>query len=210
MDRPEDVEVDPFTGKVYVAMTFNEARKPGQANAANPRTPNNFGHIIEITPPAVNGKPDHTATECAWDFFLIAGNPADAAHGARYHGPVSPSGWLACPDNLAFDPAGRLWIATDGQGYLAKFADSLYAAETGGERRGITRCFFTGPRGAEITGPVFTPDGRTLFLSIQHPGSETGSTFERPSTRWPDFQVDVPPRSAVIAITKADGGEIGS
>ncbi len=210
MDRPEDIEADPFTGNIYVALTFSELRKPDQVDAANPRGPNNFGHIIEIVPPAVNGNPDHTATECRWNFFLIAGNPANPGHGARYHGPVSSNGWLACPDNLAFDPRGRIWITTDGQDYIANFADSLYAAETSGERRGITRCFFNGPRGAEITGPAFTPDGRTLFLSIQHPGDEKGSTFDRPSTRWPDFTDGVPPRSAVVAVTKADGGEIAS
>lgn len=210
MDRPEDVEANPFTGNIYVALTFNEARKPDQVDAANPRGPNNFGHIIEIVPPLVNGKPDHTATECAWNFFLIAGDPANSAHGARYSGPVSSNGWLACPDNLAFDPRGRIWIATDGQEYIAKFADSLYAAETGGAHRGVTRCFFNGPRGSEITGPEFTPDGRTLFLSIQHPGDEEGSTFDNPSTRWPDFKEGMPPRSSVVAITKGNGGEIGS
>src|SRR6185436_12289584 len=115
MDRPEDIEVDPFTGNIYVALTFSEVRKPDQVDAANPRGPNNFGHIIEIVPPAQNGNPDHTATECAWNFFLIAGNPENPGHGARYSGPVSSNGWLACPDNLAFDPKGRIWIATDGQ-----------------------------------------------------------------------------------------------
>jgi len=193
-----------------VVMTYSEVRKPDQVDAANPRGPNKFGHIIEIVPPAVNGKPDHTATECAWNFFLIAGNPAVPEDGARYHGPVSSNGWLACPDNIAFDPRGRIWIATDGQDYIAGFANSLYAAETSGKRRGITRCFFNGPRGSEITGPEFTPDGRTLFLSIQHPGDEKGSTFDKPSTRWPDFKEGMPPRSAVVAIIKADGGEIGS
>ena len=78
-----------------------------------------------------------------------------------------------------------------------------------GPDRGITRAFFTGPRGSEITGPAFTPDGTTLFLSVQHPGDEKGSTFEKPSTRWPDFREDTPPRSSVLAITRDDGGEIG-
>jgi secreted PhoX family phosphatase len=210
MDRPEDVEANPLTGNVYVVMTYSEVRKPDQVDAANPRGPNKFGHIIEIVPPTVNGKPDHTATKCAWNFFLIAGNPAIPEDGARYHGPVSSNGWLACPDNIAFDPQGRIWIATDGQDYIAGFANSLYAAETSGERRGITRCFFNGPRGSEITGPEFTPDGRTLFLSIQHPGDEEGSTFDKPSTRWPDFKNGVPPRSSVVAISKADGSEIGN
>ncbi len=210
MDRPEDVEASPLTGRVYAVMTFNERRTPKQVDAANPRGPNNFGHIIEIVPPNVNGKPDHSAVECAWNFFLLGGDPSNTAHGARYQGPVTANGWLAAPDNVAFDPHGRVWIVTDGQDDWAGFADSVYAAETSGPRRGITRNFFSAPRGAEVCGPEFTPDGRTLFLAIQHPAEEKGSTYDKPSTRWPDFKDGVPPRPAVVAITKTDGGEIGS
>jgi len=210
MDRPEDVEAHPTTGHVYVVLTFNERRKPDQVNAANTRGPNKWGHIIEIVPPLVNGRPDHAATECRWEFFLMGGDPANPEHGARYQGTVTHNGWLVAPDNVAFDPGGRLWISTDGQDDWAGFADSVYAAETSGPRRGITRNFFSAPRGAEICGPEFTPDGRTLFLAIQHPADEKGSTFDKPSTRWPDFKDGVPPRPSVIAVTKADGGEIGS
>jgi uncharacterized protein len=210
MDRPEDVEVNPASGRVYVVLTYNERRTPDQVDAANPRGPNKSGHIIEIVPPMANGKADHTATECAWEFFIVGGDPKNAEAGARYHGVVSANGWIAAPDNLAFDPKGRIWIATDGQDDWAGFADSLYAAETSGPQRGVPRNFFSCPRGAEVTGPAFTPDGKTLFLSVQHPADEKGSTFDKPSTRWPDFQPDMPPRAAVVAITKADGGEIGS
>jgi secreted PhoX family phosphatase len=210
MDRPEDVEAHPATGRVYVVLTYNEDRKPDQVNVANPRGPNKYGHIIEIIPPMANGKPDHTATECQWEFFIVGGDPRNPEHGARYHGAVSANGWIAAPDNIAFDPKGRIWIATDGQDDWAGFADSVYAAETSGPRRGVTRCFFSAPRGAECTGPAFTPDGETLFLSVQHPGHETDATFDKPPTRWPDFSPDMPPRSAVVAITKVDGGEIGS
>ena len=216
MDRPEDVEVNPLTGRVYVVLTFNENRRPEQIDAANPRGPNPYGHIIEIVPPMVNGKADHTAAECTWEFFILGGDPRNPEHSARYgntaRSEVTPSanGWPAAPDNLTFDPKGRIWIATDGQEDWAGFADSLYAAETSGPQRGVTRNFFSGPRGAEITGPAFTPDGKTLFVSVQHPGDEKGSTFDQPSTRWPDFKPDMPPRPSVVAITKMDGGEIGS
>jgi len=210
MDRPEDVEAHPATGRVYVVLTYNEQRKPEQVNAANPRGPNRYGHIIEIVPPLADGAPDHAATECAWGFFLLGGDPAKPEHGARYAAPVTANGWVAAPDNVAFDPHGRIWISTDGQDDAAGFADSVYAAETSGPRRGATRCFFSAPRGAEICGPEFTPDGKTLFLSIQHPGDESGSTYDKPSTRWPDFKDGVPPRSSVVAVTKSDGGEIGS
>jgi secreted PhoX family phosphatase len=209
MDRPEDVEAHPVTGRIYVVLTYNESRKPDQINAANPRANNRFGHIVEIVPPLVNGKPDHAATECDWGFFVLGGNPRDPAHGARYGGPVSPNGWIAAPDNVAFDPKGRIWISTDGQDDMAGFNDSLYAAQVSGPGRGVTRAFFNGPRGSEICGPAFTPDGTTLFLAVQHPGDEKGSTFEKPSTRWPDFRDGMPPRSSVLAITRNDGGEIG-
>ncbi|MEQ1772682.1 MAG: PhoX family phosphatase [Burkholderiales bacterium] len=213
MDRPEDVEAHPDTGHVYVVCTFNEQRTPDQVNSANPRGPNKYGHIIEIIPPLADGKPDHTATHCTWEFFIMGGDPKNPEHGARYgngDGAVSANGWIAAPDNVAFDPKGRIWIATDGQDDWAGFADSVYAAETSGPKRGITRNFFSAPRGAEICGPAFTPDGKTLFLSIQHPADEKGSTFDKPSTRWPDFRADMPPRPSVVAITKADGGDIGS
>jgi secreted PhoX family phosphatase len=207
MDRPEDVQPHPVTGRVYVVMTFNEQRTAAQVNPANPRAGNKFGHIVEIVPPLVGGKPDHTATECDWGFFLLGGDPAKPEHGARYSAPVTANGWVCAPDNVAFDPKGRIWISTDGQDDAGGFNDSLYAAATSGPSRGATRCFLTGPSGAEICGPEFTPDGRTLFVSIQHPGD--GSTFDKPSTRWPDFRPDLPPRSAVLAITRRDGGEIG-
>jgi secreted PhoX family phosphatase len=210
MDRPEDVEPNPATGAIYVVLTYNERRKPGEVNPANPRGPNRHGHIIEIVPPLAGGAPDHTANECAWGFFLLGGDPAKPEHGARYQSPITANGWLAAPDNVAFDPQGRIWISTDGQDDAAGFGDSVYAAETAGHRRGATRCFFTGPRGAELCGPEFTPDGKTLFLSIQHPGEESGSTYDKPSTRWPDFKEGVPPRPSVVAITKRDGGDIGS
>ena len=208
MDRPEDVEAHPLTGRVYVVMTFNEQRTAAQVNPANPRPSNKYGHIVEIVPPLVGGKPDHTATDCDWGFFLLGGDPGKPEHAARYGGPVSANGWVAAPDNVAFDPKGRIWISTDGQDDAAGFNDSLYAANVSGPNRGATRCFFTSPVGSEVCGPEFTPDGRTLFLAIQHPGD--GSTFDKPSTRWPDFRSDLPPRSSVVAITKADGGEIGS
>jgi uncharacterized protein len=208
MDRPEDVQPHPLTGRVYVVMTYNEQRRPEQVNPANPRANNRYGHIVEIVPPLVNGKADHTATECDWGFFMLGGNPADPKQGARYGGPVSANGWVVAPDNVAFDPKGRIWISTDGQDDLAGFNDSLYGACVSGPQRGVTRAFFNGPRGCEVCGPEFTPDGKTLFVAIQHPGD--GSSYDKPSTRWPDFRPDLPPRGSVVAITKNDGGEIGS
>jgi len=140
MDRPEDVEPNPHTGNIYVVMTYNERRTAAQVDAANPRAENRWGHIIEIVPPRVNGKPDHAATECDWGFFIVAGDPSKPEHKARYASAPSANGWVCAPDNVAFDPKGRVWISTDGQEDIGGFNDSLYAAQTSGPGRGATRC----------------------------------------------------------------------
>lgn len=111
---------------------------------------------------------------------------------------------------MAFDRRGRIWIATDGMDDAANLADGIFAADTSGPGRGITRRFFAAPRGAEVCGPCFSPDQKTFFIAVQHPGDEKGSTYDKPSTRWPDFDPGIPPRSALIAVTRTDGGEIGT
>ncbi|MES2710226.1 MAG: PhoX family phosphatase [Pseudomonadota bacterium] len=206
MDRPEDVETNPVNGRVYVMLTNNNSRTEG--NPANPRPRNAHGHIIELIPPAAGNAVDHTATEGRWEIFLMGGKPGQDA-GARYHRATSDQGWLSCPDNCAFDSKGRIWIATDGAEGAAGVADGLYAADTAGRGRALTRLFYQAPTGAEVCGPCLTPDDRTMFLAIQHPGENTGSSFDTPSTRWPDFAEGMPPRPAVIAIVKKDGGPVG-
>lgn len=209
MDRPEDVEPNPVTGRVYVVLTNNNKRGLDKVDAVNPRAENTTGHIIELVPPGGEGKDaDHAADEFAWEFFLIAGDPTWGA--TKYGQGVSANGWLACPDNVAFDPKGRVWITTDQGSSQKKFkiGDGLYGADVVGDGRAITRNFFRVPVDAEMCGPAFTPDGKTLFVSVQHPGE--GSSFDAPSTRWPDFKDTVPPRPSIVAITKDDGGEIGT
>ncbi len=207
MDRPEDVEVNPVNGRVYVMLTNNSART--EATAPNPRPRNAHGHVIEIIPPgAGTAAADHASLEGRWEIFLLAGKPGHDA-GARYHRATSDQGWLSCPDNCAFDSKGRIWISTDGADTAAGVADGLYAADTAGSGRALTRLFYQAPVGAEVCGPMFTPDNTTLFLAIQHPAESPGSSFANPSTRWPDFRADMPPRPTVIAIVKKDGGVIG-
>lgn len=214
MDRPEDVEPDPVSGRVYVVLTNNTKRGPDRLDAVNPRADNEYGQIVELTPPpGADGRPDHAAGRFAWDMFILAGDPGRAADRARYGGPVSPDGWFACPDNIAFDGKGRLWIATD-QGtdqHARGIGDGLWACDTAGPGRALTRFFFKVPCGAEMCGPAFTPDDRTLFLAVQHPAADDpGSRYADPSTRWPDFRDDRPPRPSVVVVTKKDGGVIGS
>ena len=206
LDRPEDVQTNPQTGRVYVMLTNNVERS--EPNTANPRPDNRHGHVLELTPPY--GARDHAAEEFEWDFFLLGGDPDDYDDRAKYHPEVSETGWITCPDNVAFDRRGRIWIATD-QGSKQEEsgkADGIYAADTRGEGRALTRKFCSVPVGAEACGPRFTPDGTTLFVAVQHPAER--SSRDNPTTRWPDFDDNIPPRPAVIAITKNDGGQIGS
>ncbi len=206
MDRPEDVDIDPLTGRVYVVMTKNDKRKAEQVDAMNPRPENRWGHIIEMTPPAKDGKVDHAATTFAWDMFIQAGDPRDAAQQAKYGGEVSESGWFANPDNIAFDHKGRMWIATDGFPDHGVH-DGVWATDTEGAGRAVTRHFLGCPNGAELCGPAFTPDGQSFFVSVQHPGED--ANYDAPSTRWPDFADNMPPRPSVVAVVKKGAGEFG-
>lgn len=216
MDRPEDVEADPKSGKVYVMLTNNTRRKPEQVDAANPRAENAFGHIIEMTP--AGG--DHAATTASWEILVRCGDPSVAEVGAMWNPATSDNGWFASPDNCAVDHRGRLWVTTDqGSGWAKSgTADGVWALATEGEARGTGRMFFRVPVGAEMCGPVFTPDDETLFVAVQHPGADGArhyepfgreSTFDDPVTRWPDFEDGMPPRPSVVVITRHGGGVIG-
>jgi uncharacterized protein len=209
MDRPEDVEPNPVTGTVYVMLTNNTRRKASQTDAVNPRAKNKHGHILEMIPPGRGANADHAATSFRWEIPLLAGNPKNTADGAEYHPDVTEAGWLSTPDNCAFDTKGRLWIATDGAP-KSGVADGVWATEVEGSGRMLTKRFFAAPRGAELCGPCFTPDDKTFFGAVQHPADEKNSTFANPSTRWPDFRNDMPPRPSVVVVTRNDGGVIGT
>jgi secreted PhoX family phosphatase len=227
MDRPEDVEANPTTGRIYIACTRNESRtvEPGTVtyggreidsapNPANPRGANVFGHIIEM---AESGD-DHTSLEFSWEVFLLAGDPSggrlvtdlnqlktDSAYYAGY-GNAAELSPIGSPDNIGFDRAGNLWIVTDGAQPNGG-NDGCWVTPTVGPNRGRLQQFMSGPVGSEVCGCQFSPDDRTLFISIQHPGSG-GSTAE-PRSHWPDGG-NSQPRASVIAIRKEDGGVIGS
>ena len=214
MDRPEDVQPNGVNGKVYVMLTNNTKRKDDQVDAANPRAKNAFGHIIEIA----EADGDFAATKGKWEVLLKCGDPSVAAVGASFSTDTTRNGWFGMPDNCAVDAAGRLWVSTDGNNPKdTGRTDGLWAVDTEGGARATSKLFFRVPVGAEMCGPLFTPDDRTAFVAVQHPGD--GGTdwapFGRPSyyedlsTRWPDFKDDMPVRPAVVVITKKDGGKIG-
>jgi hypothetical protein len=208
MHRPEWVAVHPRTREVFVTLTNGS----GNNSAVNSnRDPNPYGHIVRFNEAA------NDDTAFSWDIFLLAGDPAyDARVPADQ--PVFGS-----PDGIWVDDGGIVWIQTDisnsvqnrqAAGYDNIKNNAMLAAspETGEVKR-----FLTGPRGCEITGVVMTPDMRTMFVNVQHPGESTrywNEQFGAPSTsnpttvsRWPFRRR---PRSATVVIQKLDGGRIGS
>lgn len=214
MDRPEDAQPGP-DGTAYVMLTNNTRRQPDQVNAANPRAESSFGHIIEIKE---DGQ-DHAATKGTWSILVKCGDPSIEEVGAQWNPETSENGWFGSPDNCAFDVDGRLWISTDQGSSWGKTgkSDGLYSLETAGELRGTSKLFFRCPVGGELCGPYFHDSGETLFLAVQHPGTdgtkdfkgfERDSTFEDPATRWPDFDPAMPPRPSVVVVTKQGGGKI--
>ncbi|TXS30626.1 PhoX family protein [Streptomyces sp. ms191] len=202
MDRPEDVEPSPRTGRVYVALTNNSDRgKAGKAAAdeANPRNLNKHGQILELA----EHWDDPAGDGFAWRLFLVAGDPNDPA--TYFAGfpkeKVSP---ISCPDNVAFDPHGNLWISTDGNQLGSH--DGLFGVATRGERRGELKQFLTVPSGAETCGPII--QDRRVVVAVQHPGEIDGASVEKPASVWPDGPGRIV-RPAVVAVWRKDGGDIG-
>ena len=204
MDRPEWIVVSPKDGQVYCTLTNNAKRgEDGQpVGGPNPREKNVYGQILRWKAP--NG--DHGADTFDWDLFVVAGNPA--VHASQPKGGstnITPQNMFNSPDGMGFDDAGRLWILTDGDysnaGDFAGMGNNqmLCADPASGE----IRRFMVGPVGCEVTGISFSPDHKTLFVGIQHPGENGGSTF-------PEHLPNGKPRSSVMAISREDGGIVGA
>lgn len=244
MDRPEWTAVHPETGEVYLTLTNNKRRGntpesapqpdgtvPGGAsnppvNAANPRPDNDFGHVIRWREEGNKV----SATTFSWDIFVQAGDRNTAKTLGSSYNPEEYGGQevgyfgniqgddFGAPDGLWVDQDGRLWIQTDQAGnaegdWVNIGGNSMMCAdpETGEIRR-----FLTAPPHAEVTGITATPDGKTMFIGIQHPGEDWDEGYTDNST-WPDSGVNGEtkqsankPRSGVVVITKDDGGVIGT
>ncbi len=195
MDRPEDVQPSTHNGKVYVACTNNTDRgKVGKEGPTepNPRAANKDGHVVEITP--TGG--DHTADTFDWNLFLICGDAASAGtYFGGWTGPVSP---ISCPDNVAFDSVGNLWVSTDGQPSAIKLNDGLFKVPVEGPERGRVEQFLAVPAGAETCGPVIHDRDGSVFVAVQHPGED--GTWDAPQSRFPDFvAAGTTPRSGQFA-----------
>jgi hypothetical protein len=202
MDRPEDIETNPVNKKVYCAFTNNSRRgAAGQlgTDAANPRAINTHGHVIELTETG----DDATATTFGWSIFMLCGDPSVAAQGtyfAGWQGAVSP---ISSPDNITFDRAGNLWIATDGQINTFRRNDGIYVVPTAGSQRGNLRQLLSGVPGGEVASLAFSADERYLFVSIQHPGE--GSTLASPTSTFPNGDM---PRPTVIVVENDNGSRV--
>lgn len=216
MDRPEWIAIHPQNKDVYCTLTNNSQRgTAGKAatDAANPRAANVFGHIIRWS----EQKADPAALAFEWNIFVECGDP-DLGNPDKAGNIQGEARKFGSPDGLWFDERGLLWIQTDvststlnAGDYVAVGNNQMLAANpvTGEIRR-----FLTGPKGCEITGVTCTPDLRTLFINVQHPG-EPASERSDPSqpkavSSWPDGDAGGRPRAATVVIRRLDGGIIGA
>lgn len=204
MDRPEWIVVSPKDGQVYCTLTNNSKRgEDGQpVDGPNPRAKNVYGQILRWR----TDRDDHASKTFSWDLFVVAGNPTVHAGTPKAGSSnINPQNMFNSPDGLGFDKAGRLWILTDGDssnaGDFAGMGNNqmLCADPDSGE----IRRFMVGPVGCEVTGISFAPDQKALFVGIQHPGENGGSTF-------PEHLPNGKPRSSVMVITREDDGIIGA
>lgn len=243
MDRPEWGAAHPLTGDIYMTLTNNSRRgntpasnnnvdgtsNAGSSNppvdAANPRPDNDFGQIIRWR----EAMGHVTATAFKWDIFVQCGDKATAKSLGSSYNSVGHDGYMGningddygAPDGLWFDRDGRLWIQTDQVGdasgdWVNIGGNVMMCADPS---TGETKRFLTSPPHCEVTGVITTPDSKTMFVGIQHPGEDWKIDFTDNST-WPDSGYNGPttftgssvskPRSSVIVITKDDGGVIGS
>ncbi|MBB4906649.1 PhoX family protein [Actinophytocola algeriensis] len=196
MDRPEDVEPSLKNRRMYAALTNNSERgNPGKEGATeiNPRVRNRHGHVLELE----ERRSDNTATTFSWQLFLVCGDPAadDTYFGGYDKSQVSP---ISCPDNVAFDSKGNLWISTDGN--ALDFNDGLFAVPLEGRERGHVKQFLTVPAGAETCGPIIEDD--FVLVSVQHPGELDGASADNPLSHWPDGG-DSQPRPSVVAVYRS-------
>lgn len=182
MDRPEWTTVAP-NGDVFCTLTNNSRRT--ERNAANPQAPNEDGHIIRI-----RDTDRHVGTSFSWDIVLLCSD----TRGTDFE--------FTDPDGMWADPDGRLFVQTDGgqpQGNNQMVVGDPQTMEV--------RRLFAGVTGDEITGFAVTPDRRTMFINMQHPGNgdPEATNFPVPGAGGPEI-----PRDATIVITKKDGGVVGT
>ena len=182
MDRPEDVEPNPLTGKVYLALTNNSNRGGASApvDETNPISGNRFGHVVELT--ETSGQAGETF---GWSILLLCGDPSTTAYTYFAGFPKELVSPISCPDNVAFDSEGNLWISTDGAPGTIGYNDGLFKVPLEGDQRGNVQQFLSVPREAETCGPVIHDQEGLVFVAVQHPG-ENGAVGAQRSF-FPDY-----------------------
>lgn len=172
LDRPEDIEFDPLTGNVLIALTNNKPKK------------NYMGSILKI----MEDNNDPGSLTFKHDTFLAGGK----------------ENGFACPDNMVFDQKGNLWFTTDMSGadinsgpYQGLGNNGLFVFIRSGAHAGEVIRVASAPVDAELTGPCFSSDYKTLFLSVQHPG-EYSEGLDKLTSHWPDGGI---PKPSVVMLT---------
>jgi uncharacterized protein len=207
---------------------YNDPRTTGTAQRGNPN-----GHIIRWA--EVAGNP--AATTFGWDIFLFGSRAGSDPRTVNLSG-LTAANDLSSPDGIWFGRNGILWIQTDDGAYTDVTNCMMLAAIPGTVRDGTTvqvtntdgtntktvttyvgaqlgesklRRFLVGPKECEITGIAETPDGRAIFVNIQHPGEDTPPNYTTNvyGSNWPDGG-NARPRSSTVVITRTDGGVIGA
>ena len=190
--RPEDIEVHPMDGSVFVAFTASSDR-PGL-------WPNVHGEVWRLE--EEGGDP--AARAFRWSRFSVGGPPDPARTGHVF----------TQPDNLVIDRRGDLWVATDisaehinAPGPYAVFKNAgVFRIPVTGPDRGKPSQFASLPCEAEATGPAFAPGESALFLSVQHPGERHGTRFSSADaprgSNWPSRRLGTPPQPAVVAMRR--------
>jgi secreted PhoX family phosphatase len=236
MDRPEDVEspVDgTFEGRgsVYVVCTANltaeavagRPANPRRANAEGARERNHTGHIVHI----LEADGDHASEAFTWDMFAVGGDPSAASvplprqyGGATYNAsnwvdgaPTTTGDRFANCDNITFDAQGNAWVATDGNRGSFPCNDGVFVMPTQGAGPRPVKRFLTAPVGAEVCGPLISPDQRSFFCAIQHPGMSAvgkGDYRGQPDGPFSTFPDGGWPRDAIIVVRRLDGGIVGT
>ncbi|NJL82620.1 MAG: DUF839 domain-containing protein [Chloroflexaceae bacterium] len=237
--RPEDTEIGP-DGQLYIAFTSGSSDReggPDRAVFAGPKgeVPYEYGWIVRLE--EADSEPG--ALSFRWEKFALGGEPAQGGAG------------FSNPDNVSFDPQGNLWMVTDistgshnapverrfenmpQRQLLGVFGNNTtWMLPTSGPNLGEAYPFAIAPMETETCGLCFAPNGKTLFLAIQHPGelngqrqggaaekrnivlkTTSGQEFlqERQvplGSNWPGKTPNDPPRPAVVAVRRLDGSEI--
>jgi secreted PhoX family phosphatase len=197
-NRPEDVEVDE-DGTVYIALTNNNV----STSATNARDVH--GSIRRLR----EADDDPTAMSFSWEDFAAGGPSGRSDPGEQ---------GFSSPDNLVFDKAGNVWVVTDISSSALNVNDpvkfhannAVFMVPRTGPNAGVAFRFANMPVHAEGTGPYFTPDEKTLFVNVQHPGEESEgdpNDVQAYTSWWPQGnrtagQTPAKPIPSTVMITK--------